>query len=44
VPPDTVKALAEQALAESAALLPGRFLQWFAARGWLPRAHQLELL
>ena len=29
---------------EPAALLPGRFQQWFAARGWLPRAHQLALL
>ncbi len=25
-------------------LLPGRFRQWFAARGWSPREHQLELL
>ena len=31
-------------MAEPAALLPDRFLQWFAARGWSPRAHQLELL
>ncbi len=30
--------------AEPAALLPERFLQWFASRGWLPREHQLELL
>jgi ATP-dependent helicase Lhr and Lhr-like helicase len=29
---------------ETAALLPDRFLQWFAARGWSPREHQLELL
>src|SRR5437762_10908993 len=25
-------------------LLPARFAQWFAARGWQPRAHQLALL
>ena len=25
-------------------LLPGRFTDWFAARGWAPRAHQLDLL
>ncbi|MGO3927208.1 ligase-associated DNA damage response DEXH box helicase [Rhodopseudomonas pseudopalustris] len=25
-------------------LLPERFRQWFAARGWAPRAHQLALL
>jgi ATP-dependent Lhr-like helicase len=31
-------------LAETAALLPGRFQEWFAARGWLPREHQLALL
>ena len=24
--------------------LPDRFLKWFAAKGWSPRAHQLELL
>ncbi|MBR0961285.1 ligase-associated DNA damage response DEXH box helicase [Bradyrhizobium japonicum] len=29
---------------EPAALLPDRFQQWFAARGWSPRAHQLALL
>lgn len=27
-----------------APLLPDLFLRWFAARGWTPRAHQLELL
>ena len=27
-----------------ATLLPARFAQWFAARGWTPRAHQLELI
>ena len=26
------------------ALLPHRFAQWFSARGWAPRNHQLELL
>ncbi|MGH6717055.1 MAG: DEAD/DEAH box helicase, partial [Bradyrhizobium sp.] len=31
-------------LAETAALLPGRFQEWFATRGWLPREHQLALL
>jgi ATP-dependent Lhr-like helicase len=30
--------------AEPAALLPDRFQEWFAARGWSPRAHQLALL
>ena len=24
--------------------LPDVFMRWFAARGWTPRAHQLELL
>jgi ATP-dependent Lhr-like helicase len=27
-----------------AGLLPERFARWFAARGWAPRAHQLDLL
>jgi len=27
-----------------AALLPAPFADWFAARGWVPRAHQLALL
>ncbi|QOG22851.1 MULTISPECIES: ligase-associated DNA damage response DEXH box helicase [Bradyrhizobium] len=30
--------------AEPATLLPDRFNAWFAARGWLPREHQLALL
>ncbi|RXH17745.1 ligase-associated DNA damage response DEXH box helicase [Bradyrhizobium guangzhouense] len=30
--------------AEPAALLPDRFQQWFASRGWAPRDHQLALL
>jgi ATP-dependent Lhr-like helicase len=30
--------------AEPAALLPDLFRQWFAARGWSPREHQLALL
>jgi ATP-dependent helicase Lhr and Lhr-like helicase len=29
---------------ETAALLPDRFLKWFASRGWSPREHQLALL
>ncbi|MBB4426754.1 ATP-dependent Lhr-like helicase [Bradyrhizobium sp. CIR48] len=33
-----------QTSAEPATLLPSRFQQWFAARGWSPRAHQLALL
>jgi len=34
------------ALLESAkgTVLPEVFSRWFAARGWRPRAHQLELL
>jgi ATP-dependent Lhr-like helicase len=28
----------------AAALLPDRFRQWFAGRGWIPREHQLALL
>jgi ATP-dependent Lhr-like helicase len=39
VPPRILKSPAEPA-----ALLPDRFQQWFAARSWLPRAHQLALL
>ncbi|WP_455273025.1 ligase-associated DNA damage response DEXH box helicase [Rhizobium herbae] len=30
--------------AETPLLLPPPFLRWFAAKGWQPRAHQLELL
>jgi ATP-dependent Lhr-like helicase len=29
---------------ERATLLPEPFARWFAGRGWVPRAHQLELL
>jgi ATP-dependent Lhr-like helicase len=29
---------------DRAALLPAPFREWFAARGWSPRPHQLELL
>ncbi|WP_454633160.1 ligase-associated DNA damage response DEXH box helicase [Bradyrhizobium cenepequi] len=29
---------------EAESLLPARFQQWFAARGWSPREHQLALL
>ena len=31
-------------LIADADLLPERFRQWFAARGWVPRPHQMELL
>src|SRR5262245_13796993 len=31
-------------LFDTAARLPDVFVRWFAARGWQPRAHQLELL
>jgi ATP-dependent Lhr-like helicase len=40
VPPHLLSALP----AETAALLPDHFVKWFAARGWSPREHQLELL
>ncbi|MBR0826424.1 ligase-associated DNA damage response DEXH box helicase [Bradyrhizobium manausense] len=30
--------------AKPAALLPDRFLRWFAGRGWSPREHQMALL
>src|SRR5436305_14854798 len=29
---------------ERPAILPAPFAAWFASRGWVPRAHQLELL
>ncbi len=29
---------------ERPAVLPDIFARWFAGRGWVPRAHQLELL
>jgi ATP-dependent helicase Lhr and Lhr-like helicase len=29
---------------ERAAILPDIFARWFASRGWVPRAHQLDLL
>jgi ATP-dependent Lhr-like helicase len=29
---------------ERATILPEPFASWFASRGWMPRAHQLELL
>ena len=31
-------------LFEAATALPEPFARWFASRGWMPRAHQLELL
>ena len=34
----------KSAAASAAFPLPDRFLEWFAAKGWSPRAHQLELL
>ena len=40
VPPVVIPAFS----VETAALLPDRFRQWFASRGWSPRQHQLELL
>jgi ATP-dependent Lhr-like helicase len=40
VPPRLLQASAP----ETAALLPDRFVTWFAARGWSPREHQLALL
>jgi ATP-dependent Lhr-like helicase len=30
--------------ADAEPLLPDRFQQWFASRGWSPREHQLALL
>jgi ATP-dependent helicase Lhr and Lhr-like helicase len=36
--------MASQTVLERTALLPEQFARWFAARGWTPRAHQLELL
>jgi ATP-dependent Lhr-like helicase len=41
VPPSRILSASS---AETAALLPDRFRQWFARRGWLPREHQLALL
>ncbi|PLP59006.1 DNA ligase-associated DEXH box helicase [Mesorhizobium loti] len=35
---------AEPRLAKDDSLLPEPFTRWFAAKGWAPRAHQLELL
>jgi ATP-dependent Lhr-like helicase len=40
VPPRLLHASAP----ETTALLPDRFVAWFAARGWTPREHQLALL
>jgi ATP-dependent Lhr-like helicase len=40
VPPQILTAIPD----ETANLLPDRFRQWFAARGWSPREHQLALL
>jgi len=35
---------AAPATVSAEALLPDTFLQWFAARGWSPRSHQLAML
>ena len=35
---------AEPRLVAEDSLLPEPFIRWFAAKGWSPRAHQLELL
>ena len=35
---------ARASLKNPAGLLPAPFAAWFAARGWTPRAHQIELL
>src|ERR1700693_1628732 len=40
VPPNALPAFPDA----TAELLPDRFRRWFAARGWLPREHQLALL
>jgi len=40
VPPTILTVSPDQA----AELLPDRFRRWFAARGWSPRQHQLDLL
>src|ERR1700687_4653847 len=40
VPPQILTAIPD----ETADLLPDRFRQWFAGRGWSPREHQLALL
>src|SRR5262245_8386436 len=37
-------AMTGPAVLEPIASLPELFAQWFASRGWTPRAHQLELL
>ncbi len=34
----------QEASSAATELLPATFSQWFASRGWEPRAHQLELL
>jgi ATP-dependent Lhr-like helicase len=40
VPPRILNVFPDQ----TAALLPDRFVTWFAGRGWSPREHQLDLL
>ena len=41
---DAVRAPARTRAAASPPALPAPFAAWFAARGWTPRPHQLELL
>ncbi|GBD46988.1 ligase-associated DNA damage response DEXH box helicase [Methylopila sp. Yamaguchi] len=36
--------MSTRARVPSAAVLPDRFVRWFAGRGWSPRVHQLELM
>ncbi|WP_020187958.1 ligase-associated DNA damage response DEXH box helicase [Methylopila sp. 73B] len=36
--------MSTRARVPSAAVLPDRFVRWFAGRGWTPRVHQLELM
>src|SRR5262245_19181576 len=38
------RAVTGNRLETSAAILPERFARWFATRGWVARAHPLELL
>jgi ATP-dependent Lhr-like helicase len=40
----TRRRTAEGNFSAHAAQLPGQFADWFASRGWHPRAHQLDLL
>lgn len=44
MPAASTRTAAARRQAKSAVLLPPRFADWFAARGWSPRPHQLKLL